>query len=59
MNTYSLKPNENKGPVDHLLNQANAVGSLHPAEVGHPGPRKILDNKYAIIKTIGEGRYAK
>ena len=59
MNTYSLKPNEKQGPVDHLLIQGSDAGGLHPSENGPPGPRKILDNKYTIVKTIGEGRYAK
>ena len=59
MNTYSMKPNEENAGSHNLLNPSTHENHLNLGEVSNTETRKILDNRYRIIKTIGEGRYAK
>lgn len=55
-----MKHNENGGDYDaHLFDYEN-IYIDHKYEAKQlPEVRKIMDDKYLIIKTIGEGRYAK
>lgn len=53
-------PNENKEASQSQWATAGfGIGAEYGEHSDMADSRKILDNKYLIIKTIGEGRYAK
>lgn len=53
-------PNENKeASSSNWAAQGMGLGAEYCWDDDRPETRKVLDNKYQIIKTIGEGRYAK
>jgi peptide methionine sulfoxide reductase MsrB len=55
-----MKPNETANShMGHLFDQTSMDHTQKYSANQVPEQRKILDEKYKIIKTIGEGRYAK
>ena len=59
MNTKTTSPNQKvEAHSQHAI--LSDIHEMKPSEADSSLPvRKILDQKYEIKKTIGEGRYAK
>lgn len=58
MNTKSDKSSKEKLATHQASGLSHLAESAEPTN-GTRKVRKIMDDKYEIVKTIGEGRYAK